>query len=111
MALAARACGCAATLTLHALSGRGRKWMTIADKPFKMVVLTRRIKMPGIMETMSEQVPEVIIAFSEIETMLEKRMESLGAENWRVKSHAQNIFNGILIVSFILESKMMEDSR
>ena len=81
--------------------------MSNEDKLYKMIVLTRRIKMPGIVETMSEQVPEVKIAFSEIETKLEKRLESYGPENWRVVSHAQNIHNGILIVSFMLESLTM----
>lgn len=82
--------------------------MSEDESQYKLIVLTRRIKMPGIVETMSEQVPEVRIAFSEIETMLEKRLESLGRENWRVVSHAQDIYNGVLIVTFVLESRMMD---
>ena len=75
------------------------------EKPHKLLVLTRRIKHPGIVETMSEQVPEVKIAFSEINEMLKKRLESLGAMDWRVVSHAHSIHNGILIVSFVLEAR------
>jgi hypothetical protein len=82
--------------------------MSIDGKSYKLIVLTRRIKVPGILETMSEQVPEVKIAFSEIEGMLRKRMEGLGEAQWRVVSHAQNIHNGILIVSFMLESTAPE---
>jgi hypothetical protein len=78
------------------------------EKPYKLLVLTRKIKLPGIVETMSEQVPEVMIAFSEINEMLKKRLERLGAMDWRVVSHAQNIHNGILIVSFVLESRSTE---
>jgi len=35
---------------------------------YKMIVLTRRLKTPGVLETMSEQVPEVKEAFAEIHT-------------------------------------------
>ncbi len=59
---------------------------------------------------MSEQVPEVKIAFSEIDGMLQKRLESYGRENWRVVSHAQNIHNGILVVTFVLESTAVASS-
>ena len=71
-----------------------------------MVVLTRRIKSPGIVETMSEQVPELKLAFSEIEEMLLKRIEELGVADWRIVSHAQNVHNGIVIVSVILEPRI-----
>jgi hypothetical protein len=73
---------------------------------YKVIVLTRRIKMLGIVETMSEQVPEVKIAFSEIDEMLRERMEDLGADQWRILSHSHNIHNGILVVSILLESTM-----
>jgi hypothetical protein len=63
--------------------------------------------MPGIVDTMSEQVPEVKIAFSEIEEMMIERIKGLGETGWQVVSHAQNIHNGILIVSIFLESRMV----
>jgi hypothetical protein len=84
--------------------------MSETASKYKMVVLTRRIKMPGIVETMSEQVPEVRIAFAELGEMLKKRMRDLGEANWRVVSHAQNIHNGILIVSILLESTHASDT-
>jgi hypothetical protein len=79
--------------------------MLNTESIYKMIVLTQRIKMPGIVETMSEQVPEVRIAFAEVDEMLKSRMKDLGEANWRVVSHAQNIHNGILIVSVLLESR------
>jgi len=79
--------------------------MTISEGSYKMLVLTRRIKMLGVVETMSEQVPEVKIAFSEIEQMLSERLKTLDEAHWRVISHAHNIDNGILIVSIMLEAK------
>lgn len=78
--------------------------MTQPGELFKMIVLTQRIKVPGIVETMSEQVPEVRIAFAEIDEMFKDRMKALGVGEWRVISHAHNIHNGILIVSILIES-------
>ena len=85
--------------------------MSSEENTYKFVVLTRRIKLPGIVETMSEQVPEVKIAFSEIEEMLHKRLDNYGREKWRVVSHAQNIHNGILVVTFVLESTAVASSQ
>ena len=83
--------------------------MSNSDRSYKMLVLTRRIKVPGIVETMSEQVPDVKIAFSEIDVMLTERLQSLGEANWRMISHAHNIHNGILIVSVMLEPQPLTE--
>lgn len=83
--------------------------MSDSDKSYKMLVLTRRIKVPGIVETMSEQVPEVKIAFSEIDEMLAERLQSLGDGKWRMISHAHNIHNGILIMSVMLEAQTLAE--
>ncbi len=71
---------------------------------YKMIVLTRRLKTPGVLETMSEQVPEVKEAFTEIHTKLGQRLEMLGEGDWRVVSHSHNVYNGILVVSFLISS-------
>ena len=69
---------------------------------YKMIVLTRRLKSPGIVETMSEQVPDVRQAFAEIHAKLNERLEFFGEGDWKVVSHSHNIYNGILIVSFLV---------
>ena len=69
---------------------------------YKTIVLTRRLKTPGVLETMSEQVPEVMEAFAEIHTKLIKRIEILGEGDWQVVSHSHSIYNGILVVSFLV---------
>jgi len=51
---------------------------------------------------MSEQVPEVRVAFSEIEGLLQKRLEAMAGEGWQIVSHSHNIYNGILIVSVLI---------
>ena len=69
---------------------------------YKSFVITRRLKMPGIVETMSEQLPEVQEAFRELEGQLLKRMISYGVEGWRIISHSHSVYNNILIVSVLL---------
>ena len=76
--------------------------MTEKKPDSKMIVLTRRLKTPGVLETMSEQVPEVMEAFAEIHTKLIQRVEMLGEGNWQVVSHSHSIYNGILVVSFLI---------
>jgi hypothetical protein len=69
---------------------------------YKSFVITRRLKMQGVVETMSEQLPDVQEAFREIEGQLVKRMKTHAAEGWRIISHSHSIYNGILIVSLLL---------
>jgi hypothetical protein len=70
---------------------------------FKTIVLTHRLKSPGVLETMSEQVPEVRSAFNDLDDKLQSRLEHLGSEEWHVVSHSHNIYNGILIMSVLLQ--------
>ncbi len=77
----------------------------VENKPeYKMIVLTRRLKTPGVLETMSEQVPEVKEAFAEIHTKLRQRIEMLGEGDWQVVSHSHSVYNGILVVSFLISN-------
>ncbi len=79
---------------------------TVAEKnpETKMIVLTRRLKTPGVLETMSEQVPEVKEAFAEIHAKLKQRIEKLGEGDWQVVSHSHSVYNGILVVSFLISN-------
>lgn len=70
---------------------------------YKSIVLTRRIKSPGVLETMTEQVPEVHSAFAALEEQLHRRLAHLGSEEWEVVSHSHNIYNGILIMSVMVQ--------
>ena len=76
--------------------------MAEKNPDYKMVVLTRRLKPLGVIETMSEQVPDVMEAFTEIQDKLMQRIEMLGEGDWQVVSHSHSIYNGILVVSFLI---------
>jgi hypothetical protein len=72
------------------------------DQKYKMIVLTRRLKSPGVLETMSEQVPEVHGAFAYLQEQLFRRLDRMSAEEWTIISHGHNIYNGILILSVLV---------
>ena len=91
--------GCYDSSPVKNLEGR-----TVAENNlvYKMIVLTRRVKTPGVIETMSDQVPEVKEAFADLQTKLLQRIEMLGEGDWQVVSHSHCIYNEILIVSFLI---------
>lgn len=76
--------------------------MTEKNPESKMIVLTRRLKTPGVLETMSEQVPEVKEAFAKIHAKLIERIEMLGEGDWHIVSHSHCVYNGILVVSYLI---------
>lgn len=77
--------------------------MSSKEQMYKTIVMTRRLKSPGVLDTMSEQVPEVRGAFADLQDQLHQRLDCLGPEEWTVVSHAHNIYNGILILSVLLK--------
>lgn len=60
--------------------------------------------MPGILDTMSQQIPEVTEALTKIESSLGPRIEALGDGDWQIVSHAHSILNGIFITSFVVRN-------
>jgi hypothetical protein len=70
---------------------------------YRMLVLTRRLKMPGLLETMTDQAPEVARVMAKIEKDLVPAMEALDGGPWTVNSHSVSIYNGLVIASFLLK--------
>lgn len=69
---------------------------------YRMLVLTHRLKMPGLLETMTDQAPEIRRVMAEIEKDLGPAMEALDGGPWVVDSHDVSIYNGLVIASFLL---------
>ena len=69
---------------------------------YRMLVLTRRLKLPGLLETMTDQAPEVARVMAKIEGDLAPAIESLEDGPWTVNSHSVSIYNGLIIASFLL---------
>jgi hypothetical protein len=70
---------------------------------YRMLVLTRRLKLPGLLETMTDQAPEVARVMAKIEEDLGPAMDSLEGGPWAVNSHSVSIYNGLVIASFLLK--------
>jgi hypothetical protein len=71
---------------------------------YRIIVLSRRLKLPGVVDTMSEQIPGVTEALAKIESRLGPRIDALGEGDWQIISHAHSISNGILIASFVVKN-------
>ncbi len=77
--------------------------MTGLSETYKTLVFTHRLKMQAVVETMSEQVPEVRTAFAEIDDAIHRRLDQSADEGWQLVSHSHSIYNGILIVSVMIK--------
>ncbi len=69
----------------------------------KMVVITRRLKLPGILDTMSDQIPEVLDAVGKIMARLPDELDRLEGDDWRVVSHSITMHSGLIIATFLCE--------
>jgi hypothetical protein len=70
---------------------------------FRMLVLTRRLKMPGLLETMTDQAPEVRRVIAKIEEDLGPSIAALDGGGWEVASHSVTVYNGLVIATFLLQ--------
>ena len=77
--------------------------MTGPGETYKTLVFTHRLKMQAVVETMSEQVPEVRTAFAEIDDLLMRRLDQSVDDGWQLVSHSHSIYNGILIISVLIK--------
>jgi len=70
---------------------------------YRMIVLSRRLRIPGVLQTMSDQVPEIRGALDGLVS------EDLGPAltgldeigGWGVHSHSVTVHNGLLIATFL----------
>jgi hypothetical protein len=69
---------------------------------YRVVVLTHRLKVPGVLETMADQAPELRSAMSKIVSELTPAISRLGGSGWTVNSHSITVHNELLIASFLV---------
>lgn len=67
-----------------------------------MLVLTERLRMLGVLDTLADQGPEVERALAKITARLAPELSKLEGGGWSVVSHAADVLNGLLIVSFLV---------
>lgn len=68
-----------------------------------MILLTQRLKMPGILDTMSDQAPALRAAMAKIMEDLPSRIAALDGDGWEVRSHSMTIHSGLMIATFLVE--------
>ncbi len=76
--------------------------MTNGQHEFKMLVLTQRLKVPGLLETMTDQAPELRRVMGKIEEDLGSSVAALDGGGWSVNSHSVTVYNGLVIASILL---------
>ncbi len=78
--------------------------MAQQENEYRMVVLSRRLRIPGVLQTMSDQVPEIRAALDDlVSEELGPAMAQLnGNGHWAVHSHSVTVHNGLLLASFLI---------
>ena len=82
----------------------GEPEMDQAPNDYRMIVLSRRLRIPGVLQTMVDQVPEIRSALNNlISEELGPAIALLdGAGSWAVHSHSVTVHNGLLIATFLV---------
>jgi hypothetical protein len=78
--------------------------MTLQENEYRMVVLSRRLRIPGVLESLSDQVPEIRTALDSLvtEELGPALAELNGNGHWAVHSHSVTVHNGLLLASFLV---------
>ena len=84
------------------LTAPARIAVTNGQPEHRMLVLTARLKVPGLLETMTDQAPEVRRVMAKIEADLGPSIAALDGGGWSVNSHSVALYNGLVIASFLL---------
>ena len=76
--------------------------VTNGQHEYKVIVLTQRLKVPGLLETMTDQAPELRRVMGKIEDDLGTSMAALDGGGWSINSHSVTVYNGLVIASILL---------
>ena len=76
--------------------------MTEAPLEYRTIVLTERLRLPGVLDSMTDQTPELHRVIEKISTRLAHEIESLNGGGWTVNSHSVTSLNGLFVASFLM---------
>ncbi len=78
--------------------------MDTQSPEYRMIVLSRRLRIPGLLQTMADQLPEIRHALKGlVAEELSPAIAALdGGGNWAVHSHSVTVHNGLLIATFLV---------
>ncbi|MEW6567340.1 MAG: hypothetical protein AB1449_04065 [Chloroflexota bacterium] len=73
-----------------------------SEAEFNMLVLTRRLRVPGVLETLNDMAPEIRTVMAKITADLGKELNSFQGGGWKINSHSVTIHSGLVIATFLL---------
>jgi hypothetical protein len=80
--------------------------MTSAGREYRFLVRTRRLVVPGLLDTWSDHGPAVQTAMDKIAVELKEKMDELDGEGWTIVSHSAMVHGGLIIASFLLSREV-----
>jgi len=76
--------------------------MTASTEEYRFLVRIERLRIPGLVDTMTNQAPDVARG---LETFTEKALaeaQAMGKDGWRLISHSLSFTAGLAVLSLIL---------
>ncbi|MEX0787786.1 MAG: hypothetical protein WD906_04580 [Anaerolineales bacterium] len=74
-----------------------------AGKPeYRILVMTRRFLVPGVLDTLSDQAPAIEEAMGKFLTKLSPSLDTLDGGGWEVVSHSVTFHSGLIVGTFFL---------
>jgi hypothetical protein len=69
---------------------------------YRFLVKTKRMIVPGVLDTLSDQGPIIQSALDEIAPAPSDNLASLDGGRWTVISHSASFYSGLLVITFLL---------
>ncbi|HET7009366.1 MAG TPA: hypothetical protein VFI11_01205 [Anaerolineales bacterium] len=69
---------------------------------YRLLVHFERIRIPGLVDTMSSQAPEIVRAVDVLAEKSLKSAQEMGKEGWRLVSHSVDFTAGMAVMTLTL---------
>jgi hypothetical protein len=76
--------------------------MSEIKREFRILVMTRRFLVPGVLDTLSDQAPAIEEAMQKFLARLVPAMDTMEGGGWDVVSHSVTFHSGLVIATFFL---------
>jgi hypothetical protein len=69
---------------------------------YRILVMTRRFLVPGVLDTLSDQAPAIEEAMGKFLAKLTPSLDTLDGGGWEVVSHSVTFHSGLIVGTFFL---------
>jgi hypothetical protein len=77
--------------------------MSSPKREFRILVMTRRFLVPGVLDTLSDQGPAIEEAMGKFLARLASALDSMEGGGWDVVSHSVTFHSGLVIGTFLIK--------